>query len=370
MVNRERVINDFLEFARIESLSLDERNIANKVKEKFNTFSDKIFEDNTGIKLGGNAGNIIIDIEGNKKVPAILLSAHMDTVGPVKNKNPFLDGDYIRTDGKSVLGGDDIAGIVSILEAIRCIKEKKHSHGDIQIVISVAEEIGLLGAKNLDYSRIKAKYGFILDNVGDIGGVVVKAPAHNVIKTKIFGKAAHAGIEPEKGINAIVIAANAVSNLDIGRIDHETTVNIGVIEGGKATNIVCDEVIIKSEVRSLNRDKLEHETSKFVKVFEQEADKLGGKVEFDIEFEYSNFEIKKDSKIIRIIEQAASKSSIKLDLQASGGGSDTNIFNEKGIESVDLSVGESNIHSTKECIKVDDLVKSCEFLISIIKSVE
>ncbi|MEN8906553.1 MAG: M20/M25/M40 family metallo-hydrolase [Clostridiales bacterium] len=370
MVNRDEVINDFLDFAKIESLSLNERNIANKVKEKFSYVSDEIYEDDTSIKIGGNAGNIIINIKGDKNVPGILLSAHMDTVGPVKNKKPFISGDFIKTDGKTILGGDDIAGIVSILEAVKYIKKNKIEHGNIQIVISVAEEIGLLGVKNLDFDKINVKYGFVLDSTGDVGGVIIKSPSHNVIKTKIIGKSSHAGIEPEKGINAIHIAANAISKLNMGRIDDETTMNVGVIEGGRAANVVCNEVNIESEIRSLNREKLELETSKFVEIFNEEAKKLGGKVKCEVKCEYRNYEIDKNSSIIDILKIAAKESDLKLYLQSSGGGSDTNIYNEMGIDSVNLNVGADKIHSVEEQIKIEDLVKSCEFVINIIKSIK
>lgn len=370
MVNRQRVINDFLELAKIESLSLNERAIADKIITMFAPFVDDIYEDETGKKIGGNAGNIIINIDGDKNIPCILLSAHMDTVGPVEGKNPFVDGDYIRTDGKTILGGDDLAGVITILEGIRLIKEKKVKHGDIQIVISVAEEIGLLGAKNLDSTKIKAKYGFVFDNVGDIGGVAIKAPSHNVITTEILGKAAHAGLEPENGVNAIEIAANAISKLNMGRIDDETTLNVGIIKGGNAINVVCDKVVIEAEIRSLDMKKLEQVTKNYIDIFEKEAKKLGGKTKFDVNLEYKSFDIKENSPIIKLLEKAAKKTGVRLNLHSSGGGSDTNIFNNMGIQSVDLSVGEDKVHSVCEQIKIDDLVKSSEFVVNIIDSIE
>jgi tripeptide aminopeptidase len=370
LVNKERIIKDFVDLAEIESLSLNERNMANKIKEKFSKVSNDIFEDDASIKIGGNCGNIIIDLKGKKDVPPILFSAHMDTVGPAKNKKVVVENGYIKSDGKTVLGGDDLAGVVSILEAFRYIKENDVEHGNIQAVITVAEEIGLLGAKNLDFEKINAKYGFVLDNVGEIGGAVIKAPAHNVIETIVKGKAVHAGLEPEKGVSAILISANAISRLNTGRIDNETTSNIGIIEGGSATNVVCDKVILKSEIRSLDREKLNKETENYIKIFSEEAEKLGGAVDHKVEFEYANFNIKRDSSIINILKDAAKLTEVNLDLQSSGGGSDTNVFNEKGIESVDLSIGEDKIHSVNEQIKIDDIVKASEFVINIIKAVK
>lgn len=370
MVNRKRMVEEFLELVRIDSLTFKEKEMAECLKAKLSSMGLFVEEDDAGLKIGGNSGNLICKIEGNKDVPAVLLMAHMDTVAPGIGKKPVVDGNIIKTDGTTVLGGDDAAGIECILEAIRVLKENNLPHGDIFIVFTVAEEGGLWGAKNLDISRINAKYAFVMDDGGSIGHVAVNAPAQNKIDIIVTGKAAHAGMEPEKGISAIQIAATAISNMKLGRIDDETTANIGIINGGLATNIICDKVEIKAEARSRDMKKLEIQTEHMKECFYNAAQKFGGNVDFKSELLYPSFSISEQDDIIKILRAASKKAGVELILEATGGGSDTNIINSKGIKAVDISVGMDKVHSVEEQICIDDLVKAAEFLVSIITSVE
>ncbi|WP_010251544.1 M20/M25/M40 family metallo-hydrolase [Acetivibrio cellulolyticus] len=370
MINRQRMVDEFLELVRIDSLTFKEREMADRLKIKLDDMGFSVEEDDAGKKIGGNAGNLICKIAGNKNAPGVLLMAHMDTVVPGIGKKPIVDGNIIKSDGSTILGGDDVAGIECILEAIRVLKEKKVPHGDIFIAFTVAEEGGLWGAKNLDTDRINAKFAFVMDDGGSIGHVAITAPSQNKIDVVITGMAAHAGIEPEKGVSAIQIAAEAISGMKLGRIDDETTANLGIISGGQATNIICERLEIKAEARSRNMVKLETQTKHMKDCFEKAAEKFGGKVEFKSELLYPSFSIGEDDDIIKILKEASNKVGIELKLEATGGGSDTNIINEKGIEAVDISVGMDKVHSVEERICIDDMVKATEFLVSIIASVE
>mgnify|MGYP000856146330 CR=1 FL=1 len=370
MVNRDRMVNEFIELVKIDSLSKKERQMADALKSKLESMGFEVYEDDAGEKIGGNAGNIICTVKGEKAVPAVLLMAHMDTVVPGIGKNPVIDGDYIKTAGSTVLGGDDVAGIEVILEALRVLKEEGIEHGDIQAVFTVAEEVGLWGAKNLDYGKIYAKYGFVLDNGGAVGSVAITAPSQNRIDVVVKGKAAHAGMEPEKGINAIKIASEAISRMKLGRIDEETTANIGIISGGQATNIVCDRVEIRGEARSRDEKKLEIQTAHMRECFEGAAARFGGSVEFKSELEYPAYSIKEDDAIVSILRKASKEAGLELILEATGGGSDTNIINGKGIQAVDVSVGMDKVHTVEERIRIDDMVKAAEFVVEIIKAVE
>lgn len=370
MVNRERMVEEFTELVRVDSLSLQERKMADLLKAKLESMGFEVYEDDAGSKAGGNAGNLICTIKGEKKVSPILLMAHMDTVVPGIGKKPVVEGNIIKTDGTTILGGDDAAGIECILEALRVLKEDNLPHGDIQIVFTIGEEEGLLGAKHLDYSKIYAKYGFVLDDGGEIGEVAVTAPTQDKIDVTVIGKAAHAGVEPEKGISAIQITADAISRMQLGRIDDETTANIGVISGGQATNIICDKVTIKAEARSRNEDKLRKQTAHMKECFELAAAKFGGSVDFKSETAYPAFNIKNDNKIMDILRKAAQNTGLELKPVPTGGGSDTNIINSKGIQAVDVSVGMDKVHSVQEQINIDDMVKAARFLVSIICSVE
>lgn len=370
MVDRNRMVNEFIELVKIDSLALKERKMADKLKDKLHDMGISSIEDDAGSKIGGNAGNIISKIEGDKNIPAILLMAHMDTVVPGEGKNPIIDGDIIKSDGTTILGADDVAGIECILEAVRVLKSEKITHGDIYIAFTVAEEIGLLGAKNLDYSKLPVKYGFVLDGGEGIGKVAIKAPSQNEFHITVKGKASHAGVEPEKGISAIQISSKAIAEMNLGRIDDETTANVGIISGGKATNIICDEVIIEAEARSLDQNKLEKQTDHMKECFAKAAQQYGGSVDFKSELMYPAFEVSKNDDIINILQNAAKESKINLELVSTGGGSDTNIISGQNIKAVNINVGMSKVHSVEEQIHIDDLVKAAEFLLSIIKNIK
>lgn len=370
MVNRNRLVDEFIELVKIDSLSLKERQMCDTLKGKLTELGHAPIEDDAGQKVGGQCGNIICTVKGSKNVPAVLVSAHMDTVVPGIGKNPVIDGDIIRSDGTTILGGDDAAGIAIILETLKVLKENNIAHGDIQIAFTIAEEIGLKGAKNLDYSHIYAKYGFILDSDGKIGCAAVKAPSQNKINVVIKGKAAHAGIEPENGISAFSIMSDAVASMKLGRIDEETTANIGIVNGGIATNIVCDRVEIAAEARSRNQSKLEAQTRHMRECFEKASAKWGGTVEFTAEMEYPAFNVAKDSEIVKIMEAAAVESGLVFEGITTGGGSDTNIFSSKGMQAVDLSVGMMNVHSVSERIAITDMENAVRFLAAIINNVK
>ncbi len=370
LLNKTRLVNEFLELVKIDSLSYKERQMCDTLKQKIQNLGYSPIEDDAGQKVGGECGNIICTIKGSKNVPAILVTAHMDTVVPGIGKKPIVDGDIIKSDGTTILGGDDAAGIAVILETLRVLKEDNIQHGDIQIAFTIAEEVGLLGAKNMDFSKIYAKYGFILDSDGRVGCAAVKAPSQNKIHVVVKGKAAHAGMEPENGISAFSIMAEAIANMKLGRIDEETTANIGIINGGIATNIVCDRVEIEGEARSRQQAKLEAQTDHMRECFEKASKNWGGKVEFTSEIEYPSFNIENDSNIVKILEIAAKKSGFKFEAVVTGGGSDTNIFNSKGIEAVDISIGMEKVHSVQEQISITDMQSSVLFLIAIIESIK
>lgn len=370
MVNRGRMVDEFIELVKIDSLTREERKMADRLKEKLEKMGLEVYEDDAGGKIGGNSGNLICTVKGDRNVPAILLMAHMDTVVPGIGKKPVIDGNIIKTDGTTILGADDLAGVECILEAVRVIKEDQITHGDIQIAFTIAEEGGLLGSRNLDYSRINAKYGFVLDGDGPIGAVAVKAPAQDKIDVVVKGKATHAGMAPEKGISAIQIAAEAISNMKLGRIDGETTANIGIIHGGQATNIICDKVEVRAESRSRDGEKLKRQTGHMRECFEKAAEKFGGKIEFISAQEYPAYVIEEKDEIISILRNAAEEAGLELLLETTGGGSDTNIINGKGIKAIDMSIGMEKVHSVEEQINIGDMVRAAEFLIAIIKNIE
>ncbi|MFZ5644088.1 MAG: M20/M25/M40 family metallo-hydrolase [Bacillota bacterium] len=369
MINRERLLNEFLELVKIDSVSGFERNIADILKKKLKDIGLEVFEDDTGKKINTEAGNIIARLNDNGGAHStIMVCAHMDTVEPGRNVKPVVEGDIVKSSGDTILGGDNKAGIAIILEALKVLKENNIRHGELEIVLTVFEEGGLLGAANIDPKMLKSNIGYVLDSDGPPGTIVTKAPTQDRISVLIKGKAAHAGICPEKGINSIEVAARAISGMKIGRIDEETTSNIGVISGGKATNIIPDSVLIQGETRSLSESKKERETQHIIEKINEAVSFFGAQADINVEHLYREINVNENEKVVTIALEAAENINISPRLEKTGGGSDANIFNEKGISTVVLGIAMQNVHTTDEYIKVDDMVLGCRYLVEIIRT--
>ena len=370
MVNEKRLVESFVELVKIDSISREEKNLADFLIEKLEDLGLEVIVDQAGEKAKSNCGNIIARFKGNiKEATPIMFSAHMDTVVPGKNINPLCDGEKIVSDGKTILGADDKAAIAALLESLHIIKEKNISHGDIEIVFSICEEIGLKGAKNLDISELNAQMAFVLDAGGRVGKINTTAPSQNSLEIIIHGKSAHAGSNPEEGINAIQVAGFALSRMKLGRIDEETTTNIGVISGGNATNIVPDKVTLKGEVRSRKEEKLEKYTEKLKQIIEDTAQEFKAKTEVKISKEYHCYNLSPDDQVVNISIKAAKDMGLQPLLCPSGGGSDANVFNKKGFPSVVLAVGMEKVHTLEEYILIKELKNTVKYILSIINTV-
>jgi len=370
MVNEKRLIESFMELVRIDSISREERNLATFLIKKLEDLGLEIKVDQAGEKVKSDSGNIIARLKGSvKKATPIMFSAHMDTVVPGKNIKPICDGEKIVSDGKTILGADDKAAIAALLEALHIIKEHNIPCGDIEIVFSICEEIGLHGAKNLDISSLNARMAFVLDCGGQVGEIINAAPSQNSLEIIIHGKASHAGSNPEEGINAIQVAGFVLSRMKLGRIDEETTTNIGIISGGKATNIVPDKVTLEGEVRSRNEEKLEKYTEQLKKIAEDTAQEFKAKAEVKTNREYYCYNLSTDDRVVKIAMKAARDIGLQPELHPSGGGSDANVFNKKGFPSVDLAIGMEKVHTVNEYILVKSLKNTVKYILSIINTV-
>jgi tripeptide aminopeptidase len=370
MINQERLLNEFLELVQIDSETKYEAEIAKVLKKKFTDLGVDVYEDDTAAKTGHGAGNLICTLHGTKDgVDPIYFTSHMDTVVPGKGVKPSIKDGYVVTDGTTILGADDKAGLAVMLETVRVLKEQNIPHGTIQFIITVGEESGLIGAKALDSSLVKAKFGYALDSDGKVGNIVVAAPTQAKISAVILGKTAHAGVAPEKGVSAITIAAKAISKMPLGRIDEETTANIGRFEGGTATNIVCDRVNILAEARSLVPEKMEEQVRKMKEAFESTAEEMGGKAEIEVEVMYPGFKFGEGDHVVEIARKAAAKVGRSCELLKSGGGSDANVIAGFGIPTVNLAVGYEDIHTTNEKMPIEELNKLAEMVIAIIEEV-
>ena len=370
MINRERLLAEFCELTRIDSPTKNERQIGDLLKSRLQSLGMVVTEDQAGVAIGGNCGNVFAYLKGTlTQAPVLLLSAHMDTVDPCLRIEPVLQDGLITSSGSTILGADDKAGIAPILEALRTIQERSIPHGDIQVIFSVAEEGGLHGSKNLDKTQLKADFGFVLDAGGEPGIIILEAPGQDRINVTIKGKASHAGATPEDGISAIVVAAKAISSMQTGRIDEETTSNIGTIKGGRATNIVADRVEITCESRSRNLKKLERQTAGMCETFKRCAEEMGAVAEIDVIRLYDPFTIFKESEIALLAAQAAQSADLTAVFGATGGGSDANYYNCYGVPCVVLGIGMQKSHTTEECIEEEDLYSTAKFVVEIIKTI-
>ncbi|CAM3989575.1 tripeptidase T [Mesobacillus thioparans] len=370
MINNERLLNEFLELVQIDSETKHETEIARVLKQKFEDLGVEVFEDDTTAQTGHGAGNLICTLEGTKEgVDTIYFTSHMDTVVPANGVKPSIKDGYVVTDGTTILGADDKTGLAVMLETIRVLKEQSIPHGTIQFIITVGEESGLVGAKALDSSLVKAKYGYALDSDGKVGNIIVAAPTQAKVSAVIHGKTAHAGVAPEKGVSAITIAAKAVSRMPLGRIDEETTANIGRFQGGTQTNIVADRAEILAEARSLIPEKMEAQVAKMKEAFESAAQEMGGKAEVDVQVMYPGFKFGEGDLVVELAKKAAAKIGRSSELLHSGGGSDANVIAGFGVPTVNLAVGYEEIHTTNERMPIEELEKLAEMVIALIQEV-
>lgn len=369
MLNK-RLVEEFIELVQVSSETKYEAEISAVLQKKFKALGLNVMEDHAKEVTGHGAGNLICTLPASKEgFDPIYFTSHMDTVVPGKGIKPVIEDGYIKTDGTTILGADDKAGIAAMLEAIKVIKENNKEHGQVQFIITVGEESGLVGAKALKPELVEAKYGYALDSDGEVGGMITSAPSQAKIKTKVYGKTAHAGVEPEKGISAISVASKAVSKMPLGRIDSETTANIGRFEGGTQTNIVCDYVEITAEARSLVEEKLKKQVEAMKVAFEAAAQEMGTSCDVEVSHAYPGYKESDDAEVVQTAKKAIEACGFTPSIEASGGGSDANIIAGFGIPTINLSVGYEFIHTTNERIAIQALENTARLVEAIIDEV-
>ncbi|WP_426453446.1 M20/M25/M40 family metallo-hydrolase [Paenibacillus sp. S-38] len=372
MIQEKRLVAEFMELVQIDSETKHEEEISRVLKEKFTALGLTVQEDDSASKTGHGSGNLFFTLapSGVTGAPKLFFTSHMDTVTPGKGVKPQLGEDgYIRSDGTTILGADDKAGLAAMFEAIRVLKENHIPHGQIQFAITAGEESGLLGSRSMDAKLVDADFGYALDSNGTIGDIAVAAPTQAKIYITFWGRSAHAGVNPEDGISAIAVASKAISRMPLGRIDNETTANIGRFEGGidGATNIVVERVRLEGEARSITDEKMYAQVEKMRAACESAAEEMGAKLEFKSEVIYPAYMYDETAPVVKLASAALRSVGCTPRTFHSGGGSDANMFNGIGIPTVNLAVGYLDIHTTKERIAVSDLVKTAEVVVAIVK---
>lgn len=376
MINSERLSAEFARLASIASPSRREGAISRYLIDRLQGLGAEVLMDAAGPQAESESGNLIARFPARGKEGApLMVSVHMDTVEPAEGVVPVLRDGVFTSAGETILGADDKAGIAEIIEALEVIREAGIPHGPLEVVVTICEEIGLLGAKLLDPGLIQARRGIALDTSG-VDRVIHRAPCANKLRFEIQGREAHAGIAPEKGISAIEVAARAIAAMPLGRIDEETTANIGSINGGQATNIVAKRVVIEGEARSHDVAKLGRQTEAMVACFEQAArdaakvidgEMVVPEVRVEVLSDYPLMHVPRQAGILTLIETAAGRLGRTVEVKAAGGGSDANIFNGHGIETVILGTGMTDVHTVNESVRVDDMVQVAQLLVEIIR---
>lgn len=370
MINKDRVIELFLELVQIDSETRNERQIADVLKEKFTALGLTVTEDDSAGRTGHGAGNLIATLPANEAGGAgipLLFTCHMDTVAPGEGIKPVIGEDgWIQSDGTTILGADDKAGIAVLLEVIQSLQEQQLSHCQLQFVITVGEEMALTGSRAMNPELLEGKYGFALDSNGEVGSICVGAPTRAQIDIEIFGKSAHAGVNPEDGISAIQVAGKAISRMKLGRIDETTTANIGKFVGGGETNVVTDYVKLYAEARSTSQAKIEAQIKQMREAVESACTEFGTRGEFHSQIAYPAFHFEEGDEVVQLAKRAAAQLGLSGTTFISGGGSDANVFNGHGIPTVNLAVGYEHIHTTAERIRRQDIEGLAEYVLEII----
>jgi tripeptide aminopeptidase len=367
LINKNKLAKRFIGYVKIDSLSKKEARFMKVIKKELGDMGVRSSEDNAGRHFGGDCGNLYAFVKGTAKgAPRILLNAHVDTVMPGENIKPRIKNGVIYSDGSTILGADNKAGVAVIMEVLKTIRAEKLPHGDLDILFTVSEETSLTGSKYVDRKFLKADFGYILDG-GEVEEIINNAPSQDSFDITITGRAAHAGVHPEQGINAIQVASEAISNMKLGRIDHETTANIGIIKGGVATNIVPETVHIRGEARSRDAEKLERQTDHMLSALKKACAKFKAKLTCKVTPSYRAFRVPETHKALVLAKKAAKNIGLKPVIKPTGGGSDANIFSKMGLPCLILGVGADNVHTTQENVAVDDMAAGAELVLNIMK---
>lgn len=367
MIQEDRLVELFRSLCLINAPSLEEGECVSFVKKHLLDMGLEVTEDGGGAKIGGNANNLIAWKRGSlANAPRIFLSAHFDTVEPTAGLVIAERDGVFYSDSDTILGADDKGGMAPAIEAVQALIDSGEPHGDVCLLFTCAEEIGLLGADAVDLDELDLDFGFVLDTGPPVGTFVTRTATHDNLDIRIVGKPAHAGKDPEKGINAIQVAADAISAMKLGRIGPETTANLGFISGGTGVNVVCPEVTIRAEARSTNLEELDAQIDHMVQGFERAARDWGAEVHINHMRKYMAYDLDPTSTVVRVAERASQALGHEPILRTTLGGSDANVYNQKGLPSIVVATGMDKIHTHDEFIARADLVQTARLAYQII----
>ncbi|MFJ8516420.1 M20/M25/M40 family metallo-hydrolase [Lysinibacillus xylanilyticus] len=367
-VNEERLVKLFLKMAKINGPSSKESLVAAFLKDELPKLGFQLTFDEAHKNFNGEVGNLIAWHRGiDDTIPPLFFSTHMDTVLPTENLKPIIKEGVIYSDGTTILGADDRAALASYIEAMRAIIESGIAHGPIELILTVNEQAGLVGAKYMDYQKIKSKNGYIFDSSGDVGQIILQGPYSSRIWFTVNGNAAHIALNADAGNNAFLIASEGLLNMKLGEIDSETLANIGIIHGGELTSIIPGSVTLVGEVRSFSKKKLDAQLEHMQKTMEIAAKKYQGTVEVKIDEKYLGFNVSEEDILVQVVTKATENIQVSSYLTKTLGGADTNVLNENGLTCITLGNGFRNIHSFRENISIENLVNTGRLTAALIE---
>jgi tripeptide aminopeptidase len=354
-VAQDDVVSLFTELASVPSPPGDERAVADKVGAYMDDLGLQVSEDDAGSRIGSNAGNLYARVEATDGGTPLFLCAHLDTVPPEAGIDPVLEDGVIRNAAGTILGADNKSAVAVMLEATRRILSESRPHGGLELLFTPMEETGLHGAAAFDQDRLQARIGYVYDQAAPIGEVILGAPYAHSMEVKIHGRAAHSGMYPEEGRSAIAAAAKAIADFKLGRVDEESSANVGLISGGTAGNIVPEWCSFLAEARSHDPQKLADLVREMLEAATFAASLEDCQVETEVHKSYNGYRFKRDDDAVRIASSALERSGFEPSYTLSGGAADANVFNERGLACVNLANGMAEIHTPAEHIAVADL---------------
>ncbi len=361
-ISAERALAKFLDLLQIDSPSYHEQAVAAALERDLLALGFQVENDRSG---PDGVGNVVGLLPGGSGEP-IALIAHTDTVEPGRGIHPRVEAGVVRSDGTTILGADDKQAIAAILEGVTATLESGRPRVPIEVIFTWGEEKGHQGAKALDLTRLASRMGFVFDVGGPVGDVVTETPTHVGILATFHGRAAHAGIEPEAGISAIAAAARAIAAMPLGRLDADTTANVGTISGGTVRNAVPEVCVFEAEARSLDESRLAGQVAAMRRACEEGARSVGATVGVEVTRSYAGFRLAPDAPVVRRAVEAVVAAGLSPRLVRTGGGSDANSLNERGLATVNLGTGMRDLHSTRESVDVADLERLARVIAALL----
>ncbi len=361
------VLELFLELAAVSSPPGQERPVADRVAAYLRGLGLDVDEDGVGPSIDGTAGNLFCRLEptADGGTP-VFLCAHLDTVPPSGPIEPVVEDGVVRNAGGTILGADDKSAVAVMLEATRRVVGARRPHAGLEVLFTPKEEVGLVGAYAFDHTRLQARIGYVYDQAAPIGEVVLGSPSAVAIEATFRGRAAHAGMYPEEGRSSIAAAARAVADMRLGRVDEESTANVGVISGGTARNIIPELCSLRAEARSHDEEKLADLVREMTETMAFAATLEECEVETTVSRSYRAYRFRQTDPAVRLAVAALERSGHTPRFALSGGGADANVFNERGLACVNLANGMTEIHTPDEHIAAADLDAMVEVTLALL----